>query len=119
MPFTPYKEISMSLPISTTRAAAALPAVNIQPHGHGHKKGSLDSATESGSGTAAQIPVGSTQNLFGSLLSSLEEIIGGQPAQAAQSTAHSAQPASSQAATVAQTAKAPLTTIGSRISLIA
>jgi hypothetical protein len=96
-----------------------LPATSLQSHGHGHghKKGSLDSVTDDSSTTTpGQIPVGSTQNLFGSLLSSLEQIIGGQTTQPSQSAA---QTGSTQAATTAQTATAPLTTIGSRISLLA
>jgi hypothetical protein len=110
----------MTLPISSNGAATALPAVNIHPHGH--RRGSLDSADESSSNTAAQIPVGSTQNLFGSLLSSLEQIIGVQPAHSS-STASSAstpQAAASAASPAAQSLQGPLTTmIGSKISLIA
>jgi hypothetical protein len=65
-------------------ATAALPAVNVHPHGHGHKKGGLlDPASDSSTSTAAQIPVGSAQNLFGSLFNSLEQVIGAQPAPAA------------------------------------
>jgi hypothetical protein len=83
----------MSLPIASTGAATALPVANIHPHGHGHKKG-LDSltdpssttATDSSSTAAAQTPAGSTQSLFGSLLSSLEQIIGVQPANGSSQT---------------------------------
>ncbi|HEX3914903.1 MAG TPA: hypothetical protein VHW71_15485 [Steroidobacteraceae bacterium] len=71
---------SLAIPSAVT---STLPAVNIHPHGHGHKKGSaLDPSADSDSSTAAQIPVGSTQNLFGSLFSSLEQLIGAQPAPA-------------------------------------
>jgi hypothetical protein len=71
---------SLPIPSATT---AALPAANIHPHGHGHKKGALtDPFTDSSSSTAAQIPAGSTQNLFGSLFNSLQQIIGAQPAAA-------------------------------------
>ena len=62
-------------------AAAALPAVNVHPHGHGHKQDvQTDPLTDSSSSTAAQIPVGTASNLFGNILSSLEQVIGLQPA---------------------------------------
>jgi hypothetical protein len=65
---------ALSIP---STAAAALPAVNFHPHGHGHKKGAeTDPFTDSSSTTAAQIPVGSAQNLFGNLLNTLEQVIG-------------------------------------------
>lgn len=67
-----------SLPIPSA-VTSTLPAVNIHPHGHGHKKGSMDPTADSSSSTAAQIPAGSTQNLFGSLFNSLQQIIGAQP----------------------------------------
>jgi hypothetical protein len=58
---------------------AALPRVNIHPHGH--KKGShLGLDGDPSSDTAAQVPVGTAQNLFGSLLHSLEQVIGLQSA---------------------------------------
>jgi hypothetical protein len=83
----------MSLPIASTGAAAALPVTNIHPHGHGHKKGldsltdpSSSAATDSSSTAAAQTPAGSTQSLFSSLLSSLEQIIGVQPANGSSQT---------------------------------
>jgi hypothetical protein len=54
--------------------AAALPAIN--PHLHGHKRGShVQSADETGASTA-QVPTGLQQNLFGGLLDSLEQVIG-------------------------------------------
>jgi hypothetical protein len=60
--------------------AAALPALNVHPHGHGHKKGSeLDlstDSTDSTSSTAAQVPVASAQNLFGKAFTALEQLIG-------------------------------------------
>jgi hypothetical protein len=74
--------------------AAALPAIN--PHLHGHKRGShVQSADETGggSGSTAQVPAGLQQNLFGSLLSSLEQVIGLQaatPASAATGTSNAA-----------------------------
>jgi hypothetical protein len=78
-----------SLPIPSA-VTAALPAVNIHPHGHGHKKGSLfDPTADSSSSTAAQLPAGSTQNLFGSLFNSLQQIIGARAVPAAANPAAS------------------------------
>ena len=77
----------MSALTMPTAVTPALPAVNLPAHGHGHgghKKASpLDPTTDSSSNTAAPIPVGTAQNLFGSLFSSLQQIIGGQPTTAA------------------------------------
>jgi hypothetical protein len=55
-------------------AAAALPQLNIHPHGH--KKGSSALTDLSSSDTAAQLPVPAAQNLFGNMLRSLEQVIG-------------------------------------------
>ena len=66
-----------ALSIPTT--LPALPAVITQPHGHGHRKGIDLNASDASSSTAAQIPVGSAPNLFGSLISTLEQVIGIQP----------------------------------------
>jgi hypothetical protein len=69
------------LPIPSA-VTATLPAANAYPHGHGHKKGSpLDPSPGSTSGTSA--PVGSTQNLFSRLFSSLQQLIGARPVPAA------------------------------------
>ena len=60
----------------------ALPQVNL--HAHVHKKGvHLDSGADSSSDTAAQVPVGAAQNIFGRLLRTLEQVVGLQPATAA------------------------------------
>jgi hypothetical protein len=76
---------SLAIPSAVT---STLPAANIHPHGHGHKKGSpLDPTTDSSSDTAAQIPVGSAQNLFGSLFNLLQQIIGARPVPAAMNPA--------------------------------
>src|ERR1700761_9274031 len=113
----------MTLPIASSGAAAALPAVNIHSHGAGHKKG-LESASDTGSDSAAQIPAGSGQNLFGGLLTSLEQVIGVQSATATNGTAAS-NPATAQAAagstaqSVGAAAKSLLGTVGSAISLFA
>jgi hypothetical protein len=106
----------MSLPIASVSAATALPAMNIRPHGHGHKK-DADSVTDPSSSTAAQTPAGSTQNLFGSLLSSLEQVMGAQPATAAASQAGAA--AQSTASSVGDAAKSILGTVGSALRLFA
>jgi hypothetical protein len=104
---------SLAMPSSAT---PALPALNIPPHGHGHghKRGSeVDSLTDSSSSTAAQIPVGSAQNLFGNLLNTLEQVIGIQPnSQAQTATAAAATPAA------AATGSAQ-PSIGSKINLTA
>jgi hypothetical protein len=97
-------------------SAAALPAINVHPHGHGHKKGSaVDSAADSSSATAGQSPVGSTQNLFSNLFNSLAQVIGARPAQATLATrvTQAAGPAQSQSAQAAQLA------IGSKINTTA
>jgi len=64
-----------SLPIPSA-VTATLPAVNIHPHGHGHRKGSLLDPTAGSSSNTAPMPVASTQNLFGSLFNALRQIIG-------------------------------------------
>jgi len=67
----------MSVIANLSSVAAALPPINA--HLHGHKKGShVQSAddTSGSSDSAAQVPAGLQQNLFGSLLNSLEQVIG-------------------------------------------
>ena len=79
----------MSSIANLTSASSTLPLVKIPPHGH--KKGShVGSTDDSGSKTAGQVPVATAQNLFGSLLQSLEQVIGvqlGATAPAAATTA--------------------------------
>jgi hypothetical protein len=102
---------SLAIPSSIS---AALSAQNVHPHGHGHKKGSeLDlSADSSTSSTAAQVPVGSAQSLFGNAFNALEQLLGVQPPSAA---SLAAAPGSSAAnATAASVAAA-----GSKINLFA
>jgi hypothetical protein len=56
-------------------ASAALPQLNIHPHGH--KKGLDALSTDlSSSDSTAQLPVPAAQNLFSNLLQSLEQVIG-------------------------------------------
>jgi len=67
--------------IAISGSASTLPQVNIRPHGHRHGgkvESTVDSSTDS-TDTAAQIPVGTAQNAFGSLFQSLEQMIGVQP----------------------------------------
>jgi hypothetical protein len=97
---------SLAIPSAAT---STLPAANAHPHGHGHKKGALmDPFTDSSSSTTAQIPVGSTQNLFGSLFNSLQQIIGAQPAAVAKP-----------AATLGNTAAAAAAAAGAKINVMA
>jgi hypothetical protein len=102
----------MSSISNLTSASSALPTINI--HTHGHKKGSLVGSTDdSSANSAAQAPAGSVQNLFGTLLQSLEQVIGLQlsPAKPAATapTAAAGAGASTTAAT-ASTAAAPAST---------
>jgi len=98
----------LALPSSAT---AALPAMNIHAHGHGHKKGlQADSAADSSS-TPGQ--PASTQNLFSSLFDSLAQVLGARPAQTAQA-AKVTQPAQP-----AQSAQAAQLAIGSKINTTA
>jgi hypothetical protein len=79
----------MSTIPALTSAPSAFPLVNIHPHGH--KKGSqVDSSGTSGSTTAAQVPPATAQNLFGSLLQTLEQVIGVQLGATAPATASTA-----------------------------
>jgi hypothetical protein len=103
---------SLTMPSAVT---STLPAVNIHPHGHGHKKGSpLDpSSDSSSSSTAAQIPVGTAQNLFGRLFNSLQQLIGIQPVPAA------ANPAAANPAAASTAATAGAAAAGSKINVMA
>jgi hypothetical protein len=73
---------SLAIP---SAVSAALPALNVKPHGHGHKKGSeVDPFSDStSSSTAAQVPAGSAQGLFGNAFNALEQLVGVQPPSAA------------------------------------
>src|ERR1700730_6166413 len=106
---------SLAIPSSIS---AALPAQNVHPHGHGHKKGSeLDlSADSSTSSTAAQVPVGSAQSLFGNAFNALEQLLGVQPPSPA---SLAAAPGSSTAAANANPTAASVAAAGSKINLFA
>jgi hypothetical protein len=87
---------------------SALPPVNL--HGHGHKHGShvesTDASQDSTSNDAlGQAPAGSTQNLFGSLMQSLEQVIGLQPSTTTPATtASTATPPATASATTSASA---------------
>jgi hypothetical protein len=106
---------SLAIPSSIS---AALSAQNLHPHGHGHKKGSeLDfSADSSTSSTAAQVPVGSAQSLFGKAFNALEQLLGVQPPSAA---SLAAAPGSSTEAANANPTAASVAAAGSKINLFA
>jgi hypothetical protein len=106
---------SLAIPSSV---AAALPAVNVKPHGgHGHKKGSeVDPLSDStGTSTAAQVPAGSAQSLFGNAFNALEQLVGIQPPSAASLAA----PGSPAAPTNANSTAASVAAAGSKINLFA
>jgi hypothetical protein len=98
---------SLSIPTVT----APLPAANVRPHGHGHKKDSLlDPAaadTDSGSSTAAQVPVGSAQTMFGRLFGAISQLLGAPAVPTAIPAAPNTNPAAS------------ATSAGSKVNLMA
>src|ERR1700690_3988976 len=104
-----------SLAIPST-VSAALPAVNVKPHCHGHKKGSEADLTSdsTSSSTAAQVPVGAAQSLFGNAFNALEQLVGIQPPSAA-----SLPPGGSTAAANANSTAASVAAAGSKINLFA
>jgi hypothetical protein len=94
----------MSTIPALTSAPSAFPLVNIHPHGH-KKASQVDSSGTSGSTTAAQVPPATAQNLFGSLLQTLEQVIGVQLGATAPATASTAaSPATAATTTAAATA---------------
>jgi hypothetical protein len=109
---------SISAASATAAASSAgLTPSNVQFRGHGHKHGKpLESVTDPSSSAASQTPSGSTQNLFSTLLSSLEQVIGIQSPQLGQTsaqTAHSVQPSQSAQSATGVLAQAS----GSRINI--
>lgn len=92
---------SLAIPSSVT---AAVPALSVHPHGHGHKKGSeldlSDPSTDSTSSTAAQVPVASAQNMFGKAFAALEQLIGLTPPASSAAAASKTDTATASAATV-------------------
>jgi hypothetical protein len=98
----------MSSISSLSSAPSALPALTA--HTHGHKKGSqVQSVDDSSSDGMTPVPAATQQNLFSSLLQSLEQVIGVQPATA---TSSAATPAASSAATTASPTVAAASTAG-------
>jgi hypothetical protein len=99
--------------LSIPTVAAPLPAANARPHGHGHghkKDSPLDpTATDTSSSTAAQIPVGSAQTMFGRLFSAISQLLGAPP-----KPNDGASPASS-----AGSAATPAAAAGSKVNLMA
>jgi hypothetical protein len=107
----------MSTSAIPAAANAALSATNIHPHGHGHKHGMpLDALTDPSSSSAAQTPSGSTQNLFGTVLNTLEQVAGIQLTAAGQSPRPTAQTVPVQATVALPNAP---TAGGSKINLTA
>jgi len=104
----------MSLIPNLTSASSALPTLNI--HTHGHKKGShVGSPDDSTSSSSAQAPAGSVQNRFGTLLQSVEQVIGlklspAKPAAAATTAAATTTAAAAGAGTAASTGAATAST---------
>jgi hypothetical protein len=91
---------------------SALPPINL--HGHGHKHGShvesTDASEDSTSNDAlGQAPAGSTQNLFGTLMQSLEQVIGLSTTTPATTTS-AATPATTASATASASAATPCAT---------
>ncbi len=88
-------------------ASAALPQLNIHPHGH--KKGLDALSTDlSSSDSTAQLPVPAAKNLFSNLLQSLEQVIGLQstPASPAAAAPGTGTTAAASAATAAASTSA-------------
>ena len=82
-----------------------LAAINIHPHSL--KKGShVEAANDSSGDTAAQVPAGAAQNVFGSLLQSFAQVIGVQLSAAPSAHAASSPPAAGTTAAAAFTAGA-------------
>jgi hypothetical protein len=105
----------MSLLANLSSVRAMLPAVNFHPHGPGHKKSSqLDFSTDSSSTTAAQIPVGTAQTMFGRLFGALQQLIGVQSAPAASAAA-----ASSSVAPSANSAAGSNAAVNPKVNLMA
>jgi hypothetical protein len=105
---------SLAIPSSVS---AALPAVNVKPHGgHGHKKSSeVDPLSDSTStSTAAQVPPASAQGLFGNAFNALEQLVGVQPPSPASLPSAPSSPAAPTNSTAASVAAA-----GSKINVFA
>jgi hypothetical protein len=70
----------MSSAAISAAASTVIPAINVHPHGgHGHKKGVEADSENDTDTTIGQTPATTNQNLFSSLLQSLEQVTGVQP----------------------------------------
>jgi hypothetical protein len=68
--------VSVSSLSNLIAVSSALATLNL--HAHGHKKGShVESTADSSAATTAKVPGATVQNLFGSLLQSLEQVVTG------------------------------------------
>ncbi len=103
----------MSSVASLSSASSALATGNI--HGHGHKKGSHVQSTDDAisDSTTAPVPVATQQNLFSTLLQSLEQVIGIQSPTAASPAAATNVAAGAAAKTRAAAASAAATSAAS------
>jgi len=86
-------------------APSALSAVT--SHSHGHRKGGrVDSSSQSEGDAMTPVPAGTQQNLFSSMLQSLEQVIGVQPASSSAASAPAAAAGTPAATTAAAAPKA-------------
>ena len=96
--------------IAIASAASALPrSISARMAGRhgGHKKSSeLESLSESGIGSVGQMPVGASQGLIGSMLQSLQQVIGAQERALRRQPPRPRQPGSAGAANTATSAAA-------------
>lgn len=103
----------MSSAAISAAASTVIPAINVHPHGH--KKGlQADSESNGTDTTVGQTPATTNQNLFSSLLQSLEQVIGVQPTSSTSAAASAAAGAAADAgaasaASAATTAAAGVT----------
>jgi hypothetical protein len=93
-----------SIPNLSSTPSSALFPTNI--HAHGHKHGARADAVGNSSDDATQAP-GAVENLFGSLLQSLEQVVGLQPGAAPAAAASSATSAAAGAGTAGTAASTP------------
>jgi len=104
-----------SIPNLSTGPSSALFPTNI--HAHGHKRGSQVDAGGDSASDASQAS-GAVENLFGSLLQSIEQVVGLQPATATSAAASAAAGTPATAATNATTAATAASTSGAGASSI-
>jgi hypothetical protein len=106
----------MSSISSLSSAPSALSALTA--HTHGHKKGShVQSADDSTSDSMTPVPAGTQQNLFSSMLQSLEQATGVQPATATPSASSAATTASPTVAAASAAGAGTVTTQSANTAL--